>query len=118
MTSKYDNHAVDRAARTGGAVRVTLSSNIGQGNGGTLLPCRGCWVQAVLANTDVVRMNIGSAASGTAGVDLARQHINVVADSYGAAAAQPLFIPISDVSQLYFYSATDSQVIDIVYLLG
>ena len=90
MASKYDNHAVDRCARTGGAVRVTLSSNVGQGNGGTSLPCRGCWVQAVIANTDVIRMNIGTDASATVGVDLARPHINTVADSYGVAAAQPM----------------------------
>ena len=118
MGSKYDNHAVDRCARTGGAVRVTLSSNVGQGNGGTSLPCRGCWVQAILANTNVVRMNIGIAASATVGIDLARPHINDGSAEYGAAAAQPLFVPISDVSQLYFYSATDSLVIDILYLLG
>ena len=117
--SKYDDKSAVHLARTGGSVRVTLSSNDGQGNGGTSLPCKGCWVQAVDANTDVVRMNIGAAATDSLGVDLARAHTNLIADSYGVATAQPLWVPISDVSQLYFHSAGDSNaIIDILYLVG
>lgn len=117
--TKYDGASAGRICRTGGAVRVTLSSNDGQGNGGTSLPCKGCWVQAADSNTDVVRMNIGADATDALGVDLARAHTNLVADSYGVATAQPLWVPISDVAQLYFHSAgDDNAIIDIVYLLG
>ncbi len=117
--SKYDGRSASTIARTGGAVRVTLSSNDGQGNGGTSIACKGCWVQAVDSNTDVVRMNIGAAATDILGVDLARAHTNLVADSYGVATAQPMWVPISDVAQLYFHSAGDTNaIVDILYLVG
>lgn len=103
---------------TGGSVRVTCSSDVGQGNGGTSLPCSGCFVQPAIANTEVVKMNIDVAASATLGVDLQRQHFNAVADSYGAAAAQPLWVPIDDVASLFFYSADTDAIIDITYLKG
>ncbi|KKM66513.1 hypothetical protein LCGC14_1480490, partial [marine sediment metagenome] len=32
-------------------------------------------------------------------------------------AAQPLFVPIDDVSKIYFYSADADAIIDITYLL-
>ena len=114
--SKYDGRSAVALARTGGSVRVTLSSNDGQGNGGISLPCKGCWVQAVDANTDTVRMNIGAAATDALGVDLARPFIS---GTTASGAAQPLWVPISDVSQLYFHSAGDSNaIIDILYLVG
>ncbi len=116
--SKY-NGSQQRICSSGGAVRVTLDTNDGQGNGGTSLPCKGCWVQAADSNTDVVRMNIGVAATDTLGVDLARAHTNLVADSYGVSTAQPMWVPISDVAQLYFHSAGDANaIIDILYLVG
>ncbi len=113
--SNYAGSA-QRIRMGGGSVRVSLSSNVGQGNGGTSKSCAGCWVQPVLANTDVVKMNIGAAASASLGVDLARPHINDGTDEYGAAAAQPLWVPIDDVSKLYFYSGQADAVVDITYL--
>jgi hypothetical protein len=109
--TKFAN-AQPRICDSGGAVRVTLSSGTGQGNGGTSLPCKGCYVQAVDANTDVVRINIDTAASDTLGIDLARTSIGANA----ASTAPPLFIPIDDVSKLYFYSGDADAVVDIMYL--
>ena len=110
--------SLQRIRGTGGSVRVTCSSNVGQGNGGTSLPCAGCWVQPAIANTEVVKMNVDLAASATLGVDLQRPHINDGTDEYGAAAAQPLWVPIDDVASLYFYSADANAIIDITYLKG
>lgn len=114
MATKYDGSQI-RICPTGGHVRVTLSTSVGQGNGGTSLPCKGCWVQAVDDNTDTVRMNIGAAASDTVGIDLARPSIS---GTTAAGAAQPLWVPISDVAKLYFYSGDADAKIDILYLLG
>ena len=106
----------NRICTAGGAVRVTLVSNDGRGNGGTSLPCKGCWVQAVDANTDVVRMNIGAAADDDLGIDLGRPYIS---GTTASGACQPLWVPIDDVASLYFHSAGDSTAdIDILYLLG
>lgn len=113
--TNYAN-SLRRVRSHGGAVRVTLAANVGQGNGGTSIPCAGCWVQAVAANTAVVRMNIDAAASASLGVDLARPHINDGTDEYGAAAAQPMWVDIDDVSKLYFYSGQADAVVDILYL--
>jgi len=116
--NKYSNTRADTIASSGGAVRVTLSGGLGQGNGGTALPCKGCFVQAVDANTDVVRMNIDIAASDILGIDLGRPHINDGTDEYGAGAAQPIFVPIDDVAKLYFFSGHATAVVDILYLGG
>lgn len=114
----YKNADAQRIRSSGGAVRVTLDSGTGQGNDGTSLPCLGCYVQAALANTDEVYMNIDVLASADVGIELGRQHINDGADEYGASACQPLWVPIDDVASLYFYSADADAVVDILYFTG
>ena len=91
----------------GGAVRVTIASTVGQGNDGTSLPCSGCLIQCPTGNTGPVRLNIGAAASSTLGIDLPEEAVN-----------SPLFVPISDVSALHFYSGTDGDFVDILYFKG
>lgn len=115
MATKYANARTNLISDAGGAVRVTLSTGTGQGNGGTSLPCRGCFVQAVDANTDVVRMNIDTAASDTLGIDLGRPFIS---GTTASGACQPLFVPVDDVASLYFYSGDANAVVDILYLKG
>ena len=107
MTTKYDNQRWLRCARTGGVDAVTLSLiGKGQGNDGVSIAIRGCWVQNRYGN-DIVKMSIGTEATAVFGVELAWPHVG----------GQPLWVPISDLAQLYFYG-TRADVIDIVYLLG
>jgi len=106
--TKYQNARTNVVSDTGGSVRVTISSNVGQGNGGTSLPCRGCWVCPASANTGVIKMNIAAAASASLGIELSDANTG----------SGPLYIPIDDVSKLYFYGATDGDDIDITYLRG
>lgn len=104
MSTKYDNTDWSRCVSTGNVTVVILQVD---GTGvGTAYPCKGCWVQTRAAN-DLVKMSIGSAATADLGVELGDP----------SAGAQPLWIPISDVSQLYFYG-TAFDIIDIIYLLG
>lgn len=104
---KYDNAEWSRCARTGGVGIVVIGgSGLGQGNGGVPLPCRGCWVQTRDSNA-TVKMSIGTPASAVFGITLAEPQNG----------AQPMWVPISDISQLYFYT-TYNAVIDIIYLLG
>jgi len=93
---------------TGGSVAVVLTGNYAQGNGGNTLPCKGCLIIGRTTNTGPVHMNIGAAASNILGIQ--------VPESAGS--GSPFFVPISDVSQLYFYSGTDTDVIDIMYFVG
>lgn len=89
----------------GGSVRTTLAANVGRGNDGVSLPCAGCWVSAPSGNTAPTKFNIGAAASATLGVEIAE-------------GVQAQWIPIDDVSQLYFYSGGATDVVDITYLKG
>lgn len=107
MASKYYNCDFNRCTDSGGAVRVTIDSNVGRGNGGTSLPCKGCFVSPASANTGTIRVNIAADASDTVGIQIPD------ADQGG-----PVFIPVDDVNLLYFYGGTDGDVVDILYLLG
>ena len=116
--SKYSGTSDSRIRGGGGHVRVTCDANVGQGNGGTSLACSGCWVQALAANTSLVRFNIDTAASATVGIDLGRPYVYDGTTEAASATCQPIWIPIDDVASLYFYSAQATAVVDIVYLVG
>ena len=105
--SKY-NGARLAICPTGGSVTVEIADGVGQGNAGVSLPCKGCLVIAREANTGPVHMNIGAAASDVLGIQ--------IPESVGS--GSPFFVPISDVSQLHFYSGTDGDDIDITYFVG
>lgn len=100
------NSDLTRNSYTGGSVRVTCASNVGQGNGGTSLACKMCWVSVPTGNTAPTKVNIGAAASATLGVTICEEDVG-----------QPLCIPIDDVSKLYFYSGGATDAIDIMYVL-
>jgi hypothetical protein len=101
-TVKTSNSPTNVNSLTGGAIRVTIAATVGQGNGGTSQPCRECWISLPDANTGPVRMNIGVAASATVGIEVPE-------------ASSPFRVPIDDVSKLYFYSATNGDIIDILW---
>jgi len=107
MTTKYDNTDSTRCAGSGGVTLTLLAADgTGQGNDGVSLPCRGCWVQRRERCT-TIRMSIGEAATADLGVELGDP----------VAGAMPLWVPVSDISQLYFFGAFN-EVVDIIYLLG
>ena len=62
--------AEQRIRSSGGSVRVTMASNVGQGNSGNSLPVAGCWVSVPTGNTAPTKFNIGAAASATLGVEI------------------------------------------------
>ena len=106
MSVTTTNQRTNLNCFTGGAVRVTCVANVGQGNGGTSLPCKMCWISAPTANTAPTKVNIGAAASSTLGITICEDDVG-----------QPLMIPIDDVSKLYFYSGGATDTIDIMYAL-
>lgn len=101
----YRNGSLDLVPAEGGAVRVTIASNVGQGNGGTSLPCKKVWM---ITNGTDVRVNIGTAASGTVGLPVPW------VDATNHVSSSALEIEIDDVAKLYFYG-TDDKVVDILY---
>jgi len=107
MTTKYDNKQWKRCARGGGVTLALIGADSnGQGNDGVSLPCRGCWVQRREMGL-TMKMNIGAAATDELGVELGDPE----------AGAQPLWVPVSDVAQTYFYG-TEGNIVDIIYLVG
>lgn len=120
MTTKYDNTIWSRCARTYGVLMSTIGDagppwNMSQGNHGVSLPCRGCWVQRREGGDEdsIVKMSIGTPATVDLGVELGM----VDTDPAVIEGALSLWVPVSDVSQLYFYG-TEGRAIDITYLLG
>jgi len=90
--------------RSGGnSVKVTIASNAGRGNGGTSLPCAGAYIMPRAANSGLIRWSVGAAATSDLGTEITKSQ-------------QPLFVPIDDVAKLYFYGASDNDVVDITYL--
>ena len=118
MTTKYDNADWTRCARTYGVIECVLGAggipNEAQGNNGISLPCRGCWVQKREGgDADVlIWMSIGTPATPMLGVELGQPESDITVME----GASPLWVPISDVSQLYFYGEYGT--VDIMYLLG
>lgn len=111
MGNGYTNADGSLIRGGGGNVRVTLSSGVGQGNGGTSLICAGCHVQAMLGNDEQVYMAIGAAASADNGIGLGYT-------GEDAQSLQPLWVPIDDVSKLYFYSEDQDAKVNIQYYAG
>lgn len=98
--SKFYNARLNRTNKGGGSYRVQLATNTGQGSD---QPCKFCRVQAYSANTSVVRIRIDTAVTdATTGVELP---------------GNPVLTPytISNLNQLYFYSAQADAIVDIEY---
>lgn len=111
MSTKYDNSKWFRLARTGGAVVVTIELDPDYGPLGVhpeSIPCRGCFVAGRVFDLGNLIMSIGS------GRDPANRGTYIAKTWDGG---QPVFVPVSDVNQLYF-SANNGDKIDIVYLVG
>ena len=104
--SKYDNAKWLRLARTGGACLAIIdATGLGQGNAGVSIPCIGCWVQNRAGDFSGVWITT-EALPGTGPI--------IVGAGEGA---QPMWISISDVAELWF-GGIRGQVVDIVYLVG
>ena len=103
--SKFYNHRLDRVPNSGGSVRMTIATNVAQGNDGTSLPCKRVWL---MANNKEVRVTIGTACTATTGIALPY----IDGDTYRGV---PLMLEIDDVASLYFYCASDGRVIDCLY---
>ncbi|MFA5158155.1 MAG: hypothetical protein WC451_03165 [Patescibacteria group bacterium] len=88
-----------------GSVRVTIASNVGQGNGGTELPCKMVWMVAASANTGDVRFRVGAVCTAITGEPMPKFGTN----NYR------IWLPIDDVSKLYFYGSVDADVVDITF---
>ena len=107
---------------SGGAVRVFISSNVAQGNGGTSIPCREVYLAGGMtslgdSNAEMVRVNIGVAATSVLGIAVPTV-TNVSAGviiSITTVIPAPMRLPIDDVNELYFWGASDTDSVDILY---
>lgn len=110
MSVETSNQNLNLVNSGGGAVTVAIASNVGRGNGGTSLPCKLCWIQARIANSGTIQVNINIAATAALGITLPHSVSGVGVSN------EWLKLPIDDVSKLYFYGATNGDDIDILYV--
>lgn len=107
MTTKYDNADWSKCAKTYEVTLVMMDDDgNAQGNEGLSLPCKGCYVQ-MREVVDTAKMSIGTPANALFGVELAP----------AGKKSSPLWVPVSDLSQLYFYGEP-GVIVDIMYMLG
>jgi len=118
----YYNSDSTRVPKDGGAVAVTIADNVGQGNGGTSIPCKVCLVKAGFKSTGVlnvgfIRMNINTAATSILGIILPNTlAATICATGVSIMVDTPAMrIEIDDVNKLYFWGAKDDDVVDILY---
>jgi len=103
--SKYHNTSLDKVPTSGGSVRLTISSNVARQT--TSTPCKRVWI---IGSKNDIRVRFGSTCSGTTGIPI---------PAYGTTAQSvwylPLMLEIDDINELYFYGATDSETVDVLY---
>jgi len=108
MSTKYDNTDWSKCAQNYDVMSVVIDvTGNAQGNDGVSLPCKGCYVQTREDNFSA-KMSIGRPATAVLGVELAPSNRST----------QPLWVPVSDVAQLYFYSELLWGTIDIMPMFG
>jgi len=113
--SKFLNGDLWRVPAHGGSVRVTIASNVGQGNGGTSKPCKACYVVAPPGNTSYIVMNVGVAATSILGttVPAGPSGATITINISTSVSPPPDKVEIDDMNKLYFWGATDGDVVDI-----
>ena len=111
-STKYTHQRTNLTAGNGGSVRMTIATNVAQGNGGTSLPCRRVYL---VASAATVRVNIGSACTSTTGIPLPWMEAS---DSDKGGQWGALVLDIDDVSKLYFYGSGGTETIDCLYITG
>ena len=103
--SKFYNKSLDKVPNSGGSVRLTISSNAARQT--TSTPCKRVWI---IASKNDIRVKFGSACTVSTGIPV---------PPWGTTAQSvwhsPLMLEIDDISELYFYGATDAQTVDILY---
>ncbi len=108
--TKYANTRANLVNTGGGSVRMTISSNVAQGNAGTSLPCKSVYL---VASAATVRVTIGTTCTSTTGIPLPwREATGANAGGIWGA----LKIDIDDVSKLYFYGSGGTETIDCLYV--
>ena len=118
----YTNTNSTLVPSAGGSVAVTIASNVGQGNGGTSIPCKVCLVKGGFKGTGAknagfIRMNIGAAATSILGIVIPCSTAASIGDAIVSIMVDspPLRIEIDDVNKLYFWGSDNDDVTDILY---
>jgi len=114
----YTNTSVDLVPKDGGAVAVTIASSVGQGNGGTSIPCKKVYVQGAISNASYTMMNINAAATSVLGIGLPNgggMGTSITVFVSTQITPPPMSLEIDDVNKLYFWNKTDGDIVNILY---
>ncbi len=110
MARNYEGTDANLTSGNGGSERITIAANIGQGAD---VPCRKVLITQPYGNTGVARVNVGTAASATLGIDIPHGGSTVATAPLSVG---PIEINVSNTNLLNFYSGTNGDFVDILYL--
>lgn len=115
MAVNYAGYDADVVCDGGGAVRVTIPATPFQvvANAGVSIPCRKVYITQVVGNTGQVRVNIWAVASSTVGINVPK---GATTAANGPGQMPPLELNIADVNMLNFYSSTENDTVDVLYI--
>ena len=117
---KYNNADWTKLARDYGVIEVTMGADgSAQANDGVSIPCRGCYIEPRERTTDPVKFAVGTPATAVFGVTLGAGDTGEV-DKFQndiPEGAPYLWVPVSDVSEMYFYG-TWGHTVDVMYFYG
>jgi len=112
------NTDINCVPKDGGAIAVTIASKVGQGNDGTSQPCKRVYVQGAISNASYTMMNINAAATSVLGIGLPNgggMGTSITVFVSTQVTPPPMVLEIDDVNKLYFWNATDGDIVNILY---
>ena len=110
MARNYEGSDANLVSGNGGSERVTIAANIGSGAD---VPCRKVFITQAAGNSGQARLNIGTAASATLGINIPK---GATTAANGPGEQPPLELNIANTNLLNFYSGTNGDTVDIMYL--
>ena len=113
--SDYANTRLDVVPSKLDIVNLTVASNAARQS--TSTPCKKAWIQAAISNASHIMMNVDAAATSVVGIALPHggglHTISAVIST--AAVPSPMEVEIDNLNKLYFWSATDGDIVNILY---
>jgi len=107
---KYYNKKLGVVPNSGGSVRLTIGTTGSTANEAfqsTSTPCKKVWI---IGSKNDIRVKIGEACTANTGIPIPAYSTTAQSVWY-----LPLEIEIDDINKLYFYGATDTETVDILY---
>jgi len=111
----FANTSLDLVPSKLDIVNLTVASNAARQS--TSTPCKKAWIQSAVSNAGAVMMNIDASATSVVGIAIpcGPGLGSISATISTACIPAPMEVEIDDLNKLYFWSATDGNIVNILY---